>query len=132
VTPEEDYRTALLSDSPDAGCSLSPPRWVGSGNDPAGKPAGGTPRAERRPAASFHPPGRGAVRRDANEGLLGRPEAPNSTNLTIPRRAGERRNNKNQPTKYSVAARILRDRVWNLLKLKADSTGACGYGGWVR
>src|ERR1700722_16448181 len=23
VTPEEDYRTALLSDSPDAGCSLS-------------------------------------------------------------------------------------------------------------
>lgn len=76
--------------------------------------------------------GKGIGPRGANEGLLGRPEAPSSTSLTIARRAGERRNNKNQPTKYSVAARILRDRIWNLLKLKANSTDACGYGWWVR
>lgn len=36
VTPREDYRTALLSDSPDTGCSLSlPRRRVGLRNEPA-------------------------------------------------------------------------------------------------
>ncbi len=32
VTPEEDYRTALLSDSPHAGCSLC--GWWGIGERP--------------------------------------------------------------------------------------------------
>lgn len=47
--PEEDYRTALLSDSPDAGCSLC--GWSGEwGSEPDAKPVRGTPRAGRRAA----------------------------------------------------------------------------------
>jgi len=42
VTPREDYRTAVLSDSPDTGCSLSAP---------AAGAIAGTARAARPPAA---------------------------------------------------------------------------------
>jgi hypothetical protein len=56
VTPEEDYRTALLSDSPDAGCSLS--LAVGEmRNDPdaqSGLPVLRRPSATR--SRSFRPP----------------------------------------------------------------------------
>jgi hypothetical protein len=75
VTPEEDYRTALLSDSPDEGVRYASAAR-GRGNDPDAKPACGTPRARRSAAGSFHPLGKGSWSRDANEGLLGRPEAP--------------------------------------------------------
>jgi hypothetical protein len=50
VTPEEDYRTALLSDSPDEGVRYLV-RWDVAGNDPDAKLACGTPRAKRRAAA---------------------------------------------------------------------------------
>lgn len=44
-------------------------------NDSDAQPVCGNPRARREAAGSFHPSGRGASPRGANEGLLGRPEA---------------------------------------------------------
>lgn len=49
TTPEEDYRTAVLSDSPDEGVRYAPHRKT-AGNDPDAKPACGTPRAGRSAA----------------------------------------------------------------------------------
>jgi hypothetical protein len=51
VTPEEDYRTALLSDSPNAGVRYRTTVAERQRNDPDAKPACGNPRAERRAAA---------------------------------------------------------------------------------
>jgi hypothetical protein len=50
VTPEQDYRTALLSDSPDAGCSLCLDVGEIAGTTRTRSPACGNPRAERSAA----------------------------------------------------------------------------------
>jgi hypothetical protein len=55
VTPEEDYRTAMLSDSPNASVRYRTTVAERQRIDPDAKPVCGTPRAGRRAAGSFHP-----------------------------------------------------------------------------
>jgi hypothetical protein len=103
-TPEEAYRTALLSDSPDAGCSLSPPRWEGWGSDPDAKLACGTPRAGRRVAGSLPPPTEGVRLRTRTRACGAGPRHRRSSiehPLSGPRRCGEENNKPNKNSNQS-------------------------------
>ena len=148
ATPEEDYRTALLFDSPDAGCSLC--GWWGTGERP-GRAAGLRYSAGRAPRGC----GRSILRcplgapvgraRTGNEGLpLGRPEAPTAHDSRVmndlaPR--GQRMlERQNKQKTYPVAGSLRITKCRSCLKYRENSPAAARYGGrygnrgrmWVR
>jgi hypothetical protein len=138
-TPEEGYRTALLSDSPHAGVRYAGGR--ASGRDPAAKPACGTPRAGRRAAAvapSFgacwcaSQSGHGVERGTVPASRTACPEAPltdDQSRLALPATpASACWNEQNNQQQYSVAAGICESRSHIRLKNRQNSACGCRYG----